>query len=60
MSDMSEQPSGSEPRTGSTSGTGAEKDAEKDREQVPGGGLAGNEEGASSDGDSGPEGAEEA
>jgi hypothetical protein len=30
---------------------------ETEKDQVPGGGLSGNEEGASSDGDSGPEGA---
>ena len=35
-----------------------QKDAQKaDKDQVPGGGLSGTEEGASSDGDSGPEGA---
>ncbi|HEX5524788.1 MAG TPA: hypothetical protein VFX53_15180 [Pedococcus sp.] len=32
-------------------------DKPKDDEQVPGGDLSGNEDGASSDGDSGPEGA---
>ena len=38
-----------------------QKDAQQaDEDQVPGGGLSGNEEGASSDGDSGPEGAGEA
>lgn len=35
-----------------------QKDAQTaDKDQVPGGGLSGNEDGASSDGDSGPEGA---
>ncbi len=35
-----------------------QKDTQKtEKDQVPGGGLSGNEDGASSDGDSGPEGA---
>ena len=35
-----------------------QKDAQTaDKDQVPGGGLSGNDQGASSDGDSGPEGA---
>ena len=35
-----------------------QKDTQQtDEDQVPGGGLSGNEDGASSDGDSGPEGA---